>query len=148
MRLLTGTRGEIIKISDCDWSECSGIRWCIIGKGYVRSTTRPYIRLHRHILKPSKGMDVDHINGDTLDNRRENLRICTRSQNKMNGNLYKNNTSGYKGIYWNKRKEKWHIHLTVNQKDRHIGYYETLEEAINARNVAVKKFHGEFARID
>jgi len=105
------------------------------------------IYLHRLITNVPQNMEVDHINHDKLDNRRANLRICTRSQNLCNRVLSKRNTSGYKGVSWNKDEEKWQANITKNYKSRTIGLYNTLEEAYAAYCKAAKELHGEFARL-
>src|SRR3989304_7890749 len=71
----------------------------------------PTISMHRLILQPPKGMVVDHINGDALDNRRENLRIATRQQNQANSNKRKKKTSAYKGVSWCIPRKKWKAKL-------------------------------------
>ena len=101
--------------------------------------------LHRYITGATGGMQVDHINGDRLDNRSENLRVCLNEENSRNKGPNKKNKSGYKGVYFNKSTGKWIAQLTVNYKCRHLGTFETAEEAALAYNKAAKQFHGEFA---
>jgi hypothetical protein len=88
--------------------------------------------LHRLITNPSKGMVVDHINSNTLDNRMENLRNCSHVLNSQNRLLNQNNTSGKSGVSWYKTGNKWRAYITPNRKQIHLGYFKTKEEAENA----------------
>ena len=89
---------------------------------------------------------IDHINGNRSDNRIENLRIATRSQNKQNSKKYSNNTSGIKNVFFNKENKKWRVVLSLNGKTKHFGYYEDIELAELVAMEAREKYHGEFAR--
>jgi len=89
---------------------------------------------------------IDHINGIKDDNRWCNLREATTQQNGWNSKKPKNNTSGYKGISWNKKSKKWTVFIQVNKKNKYLGGYETKKEAIQIRKEATAKYHGEFAR--
>ena len=90
--------------------------------------------------------DLDHINGDRSDNRIENIRPATRSQNNANGRRPKDNTSGHKGVSFDKKRQRWHAYVSKNYKRCHVGYFETLDEARLARAAAAERFYGEFAR--
>lgn len=93
-------------------------------------------------------MVVDHINGNTHDNRKENLRACTRQENSMNQGMRSDNTSGYKGVLWYHYNgvDKWQASIQVNKKKISLGYYEKLEEAIEARKNAEERYFGEYVR--
>ncbi len=93
------------------------------------------------------GMEVDHINGDTLDNRDCNLRLATRKQNGRNRRRNRNNTSGYKGVYWHKANGKWAAQIVVNGKRRHLGYFDDPRDAYAAYCEAAYALHGEFASV-
>lgn len=99
-------------------------------------------------MQPEDGFWVDHINGDTLDNRRSNLRLCTVSGNNHNRMKSKNNTSGYKGVSWLKQNQKWRAYIKVNSKDKHLGCYLDKEDAARAYDKAAKEYFGEFARLN
>lgn len=99
--------------------------------------------MHRLILDVPKGAEVDHINGNGLDNRRRNLRICTRSENQWNRRLAPNNTSGFKGVY--RFQGKWRAQIQSFGKKIHIGLYETRIEAARAYDEVAIKCHGDFA---
>ena len=103
------------------------------------------ISMHRVITDCPKGMMVDHINHDTLDNRKCNLRICTSSQNQMNRGKQSNNTSGYKGVHWCKSGSKWAAIIIVNKKYNHLGYFYSKEDAYSAYCMALEKYHGDFS---
>ena len=101
--------------------------------------------LHRLIMNTPKGYVTDHINGDKLDNRRENLRICTQHQNSMNTRISKNNKSGVKGVSTTPFG-KYRARIMVNGVEIRLGHYETLEEATKARKRAERKYFGEYVR--
>jgi hypothetical protein len=108
--------------------------WYVNKRGYVqrdvkRKNRKRYL-LHRVIMNAKKGQLVDHKNGNKLDNRKENLRIVTKSENNHNAiGLNKRNTSGYRGVTWDKKKNKWMAQGCVNSKHKFIGYFETAKEA-------------------
>ena len=85
--------------------------------------------MHRFINNTSKGFDTDHINRDKLDNRRSNLRTVTTIENQRNTNTRKDNKSGYKGVTWNKQRNKWHVSIRVDTKLIFLGLYSNLQEA-------------------
>ena len=91
--------------------------------------------IHRVILGLEKGNKkiVDHINHNPLDNRKCNLRVCTQVENQQNRGIYKNNTSGYKGVYWHKLGKKWMAYITHRGQRIHCGLHKTVEDAHKAR---------------
>jgi hypothetical protein len=103
--------------------------------------------LHRIIMNDPTGKEVDHRNLNTLDNRKENLRVCTHAENLMNRKKHKDNTSGYKGVDFSKDHNKWRALICINYKRKHLRYYNTPEETYNAYCEASKKYHGEFGRV-
>ena len=90
-------------------------------------------------------MEIDHINGDTLDNRPENLREATRSENEMNKLPGKRNSSGIKGVSWEKRRSKWRAQITVNGEYKYLGSFGTRDEAESAYIAASIEMHGGFS---
>jgi hypothetical protein len=103
--------------------------------------------MHRLIMNTPKGMDTDHINGDSLDNRRCNLRICTHAQNQRNLKKILGNNK-YKGVSLFKKTQKWRARIQINRMGLHLGYFDTEEEAAKAYNEAAEKHFGEFSRIN
>ena len=87
------------------------------------------------------GNQIDHINGLTTDNRFENLRIVTNTVNSRNKKMRNNNTSGFTGVYWYKRDRKWQARIKINNKYKHLGCFDTIEEAIAARESAIIEFN-------
>ena len=126
-----------------------GYKFCL-DKGYVKYSGRKdglcKKYLHRIIMDEPEDLVVDHINGDILDNCRNNLRIVTRQQNNMNQGISKNNKSGVSGVHWNKTNDKWRAKIAYKYKDIHLGCFEKLEDATKARKDAEMKYFGEFAR--
>lgn len=104
--------------------------------------------MHALILKAPKGLAIDHINGNTLDNRKKNLRIVTSQQNGCNRKLGSNNTTGYKGVTYHKRDRLYQSSIKIKGKRQYLGWFKTAEEAANAYNKASKILHGEFGRIN
>ena len=108
-------------------------------------------KLHRIIWLYVTGEDpgssqIDHIDGDGLNNSFMNLRKASDAQNKGNCKRYKNNSSGYKGVSWSKNRSKWRARIAVNRKERHLGFFDTPELAHMAYCKAAAELHGEFAR--
>lgn len=91
-------------------------------------------------------IEVDHKNGNRADNRWDNLREATRSQNNANGKRRADNTSGHKGISWDSRRGRWHAYININSKRRNLGCFREIESAIAARASAETSIFGEFAR--
>jgi hypothetical protein len=87
---------------------------------------------------------VDHINGNTLDNRKINLRICTAGENNCNQRKRSDNTSGYRGVSYNKEKKRWVAYISKNGKRYSLGYFFDIEKAHVAYCIASEKYHGEF----
>lgn len=118
--------------------------------GYIASKSfegRKKVYLHRYLLDAQKNEVVDHINHDTLDNRRCNLRKCSYSQNMMNTRKPSDNTSGYKGVSWNKCKHKWEAYIQLDRKKVKLGCFVNKEDAISARIEAETKYYGEFSSV-
>lgn len=148
-------RGHRVLIDDEDFEEVSKSTWHPEtgkhnGKTYFRTERKTKgIRLHRLVMNAEKGVSVDHINGDTADNRKINLRFATTSENNRNAKKYKSNSSGYKGVSWRGgRSKRWRVRIVVDGKRQSVGNYLTKEEAFEAYCDAAKRHYGEFARFE
>lgn len=152
------TQGQVALIDDEDFEIVSRYKWCAswdqsINSFYATAHTprhngrRTTLRMHRLIMNAQPGQQVDHIHHQTLDNRKSELRFCTNSQNRRNSGKTVRNTSGYKGVCWNKTNCKWQANIRVNFRLNHLGYYATKEEAYAAYCAAAIELHGEFAKI-
>lgn len=114
--------------------------------GYAKARIKEKpVLMSRMIMKAKKGELVDHINGNKLLNTESNLRVCTRSQNAQNRPIQLNNTSGYKGISLNKLKNKWEVRIIKDCQLVFSGYFDKLEDAIEASKEAYAKYHGAYA---
>lgn len=136
--------------------------WTIATNGYaVRGTMtngeRKSHLMHRVILERKIGRSlqsheqVDHINRNRTDNRRENLRLATPLINSLNRSRQSNNTSGYMGVSYSKRagrRKRWEAHIKLNRKRRFLGIFMTPEEAARAYDKAALELHGEFATLN
>lgn len=156
MKYINITQGYKVIVDDEDYEHLNQWHWQIAKQGEYASRrfwnreTKTYktITMHRYIMNIPKGKDVDHINGNGLDNRRSNLRLATRSENIRNSFKQSNNTSGFKGVTWHKHIKKWQAQGYINYKHKFLGYFKTKEEAALAYNEFAKKCYGEFARLN
>jgi len=149
-------KGDLVALID-DEDE-----WLMEWKWYVlRGTTTNYairsawsgrwnmstsLMMHREIMSAPVHMEVDHRNGNGLDNRTENLRLATRAQNARNRRIQSNNTSGIRGVDWRKREQKWRARIKVDNTYIELGHFTDLEEAKVVREEAALYYYGEFAR--
>ena len=122
--------------------------------GYVHAheidNNKINILLHNLVMNRKENEIVDHIfHGKTdenkYDNRKQNLRIVTQSQNCMNQHIRSNNTSGVKGVNWAKDKNKWQAKITINYKQIHLGFFDKFEDAVKVRKEAEEKYFGEYS---
>lgn len=102
--------------------------------------------MHRYIIKARRGKEVDHINGNGLDNRKVNLRICSHKSNSRNRKLNKNNKTGYKGVY--RKNGKYRATITFNYKSHDLGAFDDLISAAKVYNKAAKKYFGKYASVN
>lgn len=106
------------------------------------------VKMHRVIMPAPSGMEVDHIDGDGLNNRKSNLRIATKEQNRRNVAIRPDNTSGYKGVTFDKASGKWQSAIRSDGRQRKLGRYATPEQAHEAYVEASRALHGDYGRIN
>lgn len=144
-----------ILVSDEDRDLLVKSKWAI-SKGYALGNAKLFkgqASMHRIIMqrvlgrKLIKGEHVDHINGIGIDNRRDNLRLATRSQNLGNQRINRNNSTGFKGVSYHKQRGKWVALICVNGTRHYLGIFNTPEGAKFAYDKAAVKYFGEFARL-
>lgn len=144
-------------VDDKDFEELNKYKWYARKSRKIFYATRnnnprklklPQIQMHRAIIgEIPEGKEVDHKDGDGLNNQRNNLRLCTISQNAMNKGNYKNNKSGFKGVCWNSREKKWDATAKLpNKKQKNLGQFKNIEDAILARKNFIEINYGEFVR--
>jgi HNH endonuclease len=150
------TQGKVALIDDEDAERVLAHKWMYnynhtpahgyaVRRGKQREN-QASVRMHRFILDAPPNMHVDHINGNGLDNRKENLRLATHIQNAQNQRLPRNNTSGFKGV--GRKYDRWEARIVANRKRVYIGLFNTKEEAARAYDAAAMLLHGEFARFN
>lgn len=146
------TQGKVALIDVADWPLVADFKW----KAYHHPKSTIYyaqaklqrsrVDMHRLLLGRPAGREIDHVNGDGLDNRRANLRICTTSQNQLNRGKSMRNTSGFKGV--SRHGCSWRACVMVDGKKYELGCFSTAEQAAYAYDALARELHGEFARLN
>jgi hypothetical protein len=144
------TMGKAALVDAEDYKRLARHNWCYGGAYAQRKERGKMVLMHRAILEAQPGQDVDHVNGDRLDNRRCNLRLCTRSQNNRNMRTPRHNTSGYKGVSkdTSRPNNPWYATIRENGRNKFLGRYQTPEEAARAYDAAARRIAGRFARVN
>ncbi len=140
-------------VDDCDFESMSQFKWYLHTGGYavrnveIENIGRKVLLMHRSICSLDYGdrRVVDHINGNKLDNRKINLRVCHRMENARNQILKCTNTSGYKGVSFVPSRNSYIAYITANNKRKTIGYFKTPELAHEAYKTFAQQYHGSFA---
>jgi hypothetical protein len=154
MKEIILTQGKRAFVDDEDFERLSQWKWCAVKERdtyYAIHRKDGYnIGMHRAILGFSRGDGkvIDHINGNGLDNRRENLRECLNRQNLYNRPKNKKSKSKFKGVTWHKATKKWRADIMANYKPISLGLYNSPQEAALAYNYAAVHYHGVFARLN
>lgn len=147
MKKIKLTQGRYTLVDHADFEWLNQWKWHY-DNGYAMrrdySKGGVYALMHRVILNVPKKLETDHKNGDTLDNRRENLRVCTRQQNSFNKGPQINNTSGFKGVFWRGDRNKWKVKVGR----LHVGLFEDKTEAAKAYDKKAKELHGDFVKLN
>lgn len=157
VRYIPLTRGYVAIVDAGDFDRISAYKWCVTEQPAKYRT--PYamrkdrvgdkyisVYMHRRVMGDPVGMHVDHINGDGLDNRRANLRLCTHAQNQMNKNKEVSCVSRFKGVNFYKKTNKWTAKIKHDGKWVWLGYHFTQEDAARAYDAGAERLFGEFAK--
>lgn len=156
MKEIPLTKGFSALVDDEDYPRVSQHKWRALVRKSARKSRvyvarhegwpdRKTILLHRFLTDAPAEMVVDHINGDTLDNRRANLRVCTQAQNLANQGP-KFGCSGFKGVH--RHRGKWKVTISSAKEMHYLGVFQNIEDAARAYDDAAKRLHGEFARLN
>jgi len=156
MKTIKLTRDKITLVDNDDYKELSKVKWFAaknkknfyakrginLGKNKIK-----HLSMHQVIMSkpPEDHLQIDHIDGNTLNNQRNNLRFCTQSENMRNRRKQSNNTSGYVGVTYHKQVKKWRAETHLNGKHISLGLYEDIIEAAKAYNKFAIENHKEFA---
>lgn len=155
MRYIELTRGYVAIVDDCDYEAIAKYKWrafpnkntCYAARSvYLSEGLCRDIFMHRQLMNAPKGMQVDHRDGNGLNNTSYNLRLATHQQNQRNKRLQRNNTSGFKGVSWYKKESLWVANISVNGRTITLGRFPTAEAAHAAYCEASAKYHGPFGR--
>lgn len=159
MKKIELTKGFFALVDDEDIELVANYSWRVIptrntmyAKAYVRGSGRKnpqQVFMHRLIMNAPKGIEVDHINGNGLDNRKENMRLCSHAQNIQNQrNTSCRGSSSYRGVSWSKKDKRWVAQICKDYSNEVLGYFKNEKEAALAYNEAALKYFGEFARLN
>ena len=157
MKTIPLTHGKVALVDSQDYNWLSQFKWRAQKSGKrpdsfyaVRNMTiekrRTTIQMHRQIMHPPHGLEIDHKNNNGLDNRRCNLRFCTRSQNMANSRGHRRRRSSFKGVSFHKEYKKWRAIITQNKKNQHLGFFRSQVRAAKAYDDKAKELFGQFAR--
>ena len=166
MKIIELTRNKVAIVDDKDYEYLCQYNWCAYISNPKSENKRFYavrgrkkadqsgpfmVRMHRVILGVDcdTDIDVDHINGDTLDNTRKNLRVCSRSENFYNKGKKKENgksSSKFKGVWWNKHAKKWQAAIWYNKERFDLGYFDDEVKAAESYDKKALELHREFAK--
>jgi hypothetical protein len=145
-------KGKFALVDDEDYEELMQYRWFVSTKGYVKrgkvlNGKYKDVSLHRFILQAKKGLVIDHINHNKLDNQKANLRQCTNAEN-MSNMISQTGISKFKGVSFDKKLNKWRAQICFNYKQKNLGSFDTELEAAQAYNTKALELFGEFAHIN
>lgn len=150
------TQGYRAQVDDADYERLSQRRWCALVHRrkdsiwvYAISGTYPDILLmHREVMSAPTDYEVDHKDGNGLNNTRDNLRLCTHAQNMCNRKPQSGGASKYKGVHFYPRRNKWGAEIKLNKKRIWLGRFNNELDAAHAYDAKARELHGEFARLN
>ena len=152
MKVIKLTQGKEAIVDDEDYCWINKFKWYVskthtkdkwYAKGQICGLN---VQMHRLLLNAPKNMQVDHINGDGLDNRKANIRLCTRSENQHNATKSRTAMSRFKGV--SKANGKWTAQISLKGKSIHLGTFSTEIDAAKEYNSAAILYHGKFAKLN
>ena len=157
MRKIPLTQDKFALVDDEDFEKVNQYKWYAKRKDHIfyaaRHITISYknyqmLFLHNFISPPPKGKFIDHIDGDGLNNQKNNLRVAMPIENSRNRKIDKDNISGYKGVYHRKDTGKFRAYIAINRKQYALGNFDTAIEAAKAYNQKASEVWGEFAKLN
>ncbi len=162
MKEIQLTQGEVALVNEEVFEELNRVKWYALKVGHtfyaVRNVQvggkRTTEYMHNIIIARKidqellRGKEINHIDGNGLNNTFENLRIATRTQIRMNEGLRRDNTSGFKGVSWDRRRIKWFVAINIDKKRKYLGRYKNKIDAVKTYNAAAIKYYKKFARIN
>ena len=150
MKAIQLTGGKVAIVDDEDFEELNRYKWHYCEGYAIRADysggKRQVIRMHRVVTSAPPNFLVDHINGEGIDNRRSNLRLCTHGENQMNRDRPKSSTSGYSGVNYHRASGKWQCRVQSNGKRHDLGLFDNKHDAARMYNFWCVDLHGKFAR--
>lgn len=153
MKEIKLTQGRKAVVDNDDFDKLIVFKWCYLKTGCAgrgsrtnELSTRKTVLMHRQILQCPDGLFVDHKNGNRLDNRKSNLRICTKRENAYNVGLVSSNKSGYRGVSFDSRSGRWRARIRTVVAYKSLGYFSTAQGAAEAYNAEAINIHKEFHR--
>jgi hypothetical protein len=155
MKTISLTHGKVALIDDEDYDFVIQHKWyshqcrknapCYA----IANQKNRVVRMHRLIMNAPKDLQVDHIDGNGLNNQKNNLRLCTAAENQHNQRVQKRaKTSKYKGVFTRKNRNKWSCQIKCNSKIYHLGYFKSEILAAKTYDTAAKKYFGQFAKLN
>lgn len=158
MREIKLTQGKVALVDDWEYERLSKYTWHAIKSGrnlyagrnipYNNQRAQKQIRMHNVVFPPPINLEVDHIDGNGLNNQKHNLRHCSRTENQMNQRPTVESSSKYKGVCWDRDKFKWRARIRLDKKIFHLGYFKSEKDAGLVYNCAAIEHFGEFARLN
>ena len=151
MKNIQLSQNKLAIVDDEDYDYLNQFTWYAVKYKYTYYSVKCNYKykkndyMHRIIMNCPDGKFIDHINHNGIDNRKENLRICTEKENQGNRKLNKNNTSGFRGVFKDKCSNKWRARIRLGKNIRkHLGYFTNINDAKKAYDKAAKKHFGKF----